>query len=182
MAKGLSPKDEIKIYKMCIEGESTQEACAEELGVARSTIQRYIKKMRADDYELPELDLEEELAIEAELMTHEQLIKASFEKAVKMMYNTIAKAEDGYIIEDERKVRIPIKTIMECIEKAGRHAKTMSEAAALATKSLTPETIDYQEMAKLFVSFNEETGKFEYDESGHMRSVLDKAYSKEETQ
>lgn len=185
MAK-LGKAEELKIWELFTEGVS-QRKISEKLGISTSTVHKYVKIMKNPDYEPPRGIASEELSdletklnkIEKDNLSHEEKMEKAFELAIDMLYVTANKRKEEWIIEDERRVQIPLKTIMDCIEKAGKHAKTMSEAAKAAKQGITPETIDYQEMAKLYVSFNEETGKFDYDAKKHMQEVLDKAYKKD---
>lgn len=180
--KTITKAQEFKIWDMLQDGKS-QRNISEELDISLTTVNKYAKKMRQKGYEPPtgidEEDLEELRKELDDSMTREEKMEKAFDLAIDMLYVAVNKGKEGWVIEDERRVRIPIKSVMDCIEKAGKHAKTMSEAAKAARAGITPETIDYQEMAKLYVSFNKETGKFEYDAKKHMEEVLNKAYRKE---
>ncbi len=177
----ISDAVELKLWELHKDGVS-QRKIAKELGISTATVSKYVKIMKKDDYEPPQVSLEELEALEEQVdenMSRDQKMEKAFDLAIDMLYLAVNKGKEGWIIEDERKVRIPIKTVMDCIEKAGKHAKTMSEAAKAAKAGLSPKTIDYKKMAEMYISFNKETGKFDYDAKKHMQEVLNTAHSKE---
>ena len=174
---------ELKMYKLLFEEGISQNKTSKLLNLSAGSVNKYYKLMKKEDYEPPKVSLEELEALDAineyNGLSREQKMEKAFDGAINMLYEAVTKAQEGWIIEDERRVRIPIKTLMDCIEKAGKHAKTMAEAAKLAASHLSTETIDYKKMAKLFITFNEKTGKFAYNSKEHMEKVLNKAYRKD---
>ncbi len=180
----LSKEKEYKLWQFMQEGKP-QRQIAQLLDIGVTTVYRYVQRMKADDYKPPEVSEEELEKLHNEIvgnsMDHEEKMELAFQGAIDMLYIAVEKGKKDWIIENEQKVRIPLNRIMDAIDKAGKHAKTMAEARKAAQKGITPETIDYQEMAKLYVSFNPDTGKFEYDSKKHMQDVLDKAYGGKES-
>jgi len=109
----------------------------------------------------------------------EKSMSRSFKMATRLLEKALEDAEQGYEIEDEMRRKVPIKTIIECVEKAGRYWTNYQKTKKESGKSGTM-TIDYKEMAKLYTTFNKETGEFEYDAAGHMKEVLNTAYKDED--
>lgn len=97
----------------------------------------------------------------------------SFKMATRLMEKALEDAQNGYEIVDEQARRIPIKTLMECIEKAGRYwsleLKTRKEGGGNGTFK-----IDYKEMAKIFMGAKAEG--IPYNAKGHMKAVIDAAH------
>lgn len=182
----VTPEKEAAIHRLVFDEGLSHSKVANLLKISQSTCSRYVKKMKKENYRLPlhdeefVIDMVEDLMIEVDDISKEQKMEKAFEDAIDILYSAVKAAKKGTTVIDERGMVVPIKTIMDCIEKAGKHAKTMADAAKAARQGLTPETIDYQEMAKLYKTFNKETGEFEYDAKSHMESVLNKAYGKKE--
>lgn len=112
------------------------------------------------------------ISLEADLKDFdaEKSMSRSFKMATRLLENALRDAENGYEIEDEQRRRVPIKTIMECIEKAGRYWTAYSKSK----KDSGPRglvQIDYKEMAKIYMSAKKEG--VEYDSKSHMKAVLE---------
>jgi hypothetical protein len=101
----------------------------------------------------------------------EKSMTRSFKMATRLLENALKDAENGYEIEDEMRRRIPIKTIMECIEKAGRYWTTYTKAKKDSGGKGGAAVIDYKEMAKIYMGAKEEG--VPYDAKGHMKAVIE---------
>ena len=163
----MTPKDELEV-KILIDAGHTLKNVAERTGWSYSKISKLNTKFKQGH--VP--DLEGEVRGDLDLSSGERM-KDTYDTAIKLLHRSVKDIENGYEIEDENRRRVPIKTIMECIEKAGRYATTMAKAAE-SSGSQGQQNVDYKNMAKLYVSFNENTGKFEYDSHEHMKDLLDK--------
>jgi len=108
----------------------------------------------------------------------EKSMSRSFKMATRLLEKALEDAEQGYEIVDEMSRKVPIKTIIECVEKAGRYWTNYQKTKKETGKS-GDMTIDYKEMAQLYVNFDEETGKFNYDSAEHMKQTLETAYKDE---
>lgn len=108
----------------------------------------------------------------------EKSMSRSFKMATRLLEKALEDAEQGYEIVDEMSRKVPIKTIIECVEKAGRYWSNYQKTKKESGKS-GDANIDYKQMAQLYVSFNKETGKFDYDAAEHMKQTLETAYKDE---
>lgn len=106
----------------------------------------------------------------------ERSMSRSFKMAARLLEKALEDAEKGYEIEDEQRRQIPIKTIMECIEKAGRFwslsKKTQKDSGRTGNFK-----IDYREMAKIYVEKKQEG--VAYDAKGHMKAILDTVHAQQ---
>lgn len=106
----------------------------------------------------------------------ERSMSRSFKMATRLLEKALEDAQKGYEIIDESKRQIPIKTIMECIEKAGRFWSLQRKTQKEAGRSGGPVTIDYERMAKLYVKYKKQDD-VEYDAGEHMKAVIAKVNS-----
>lgn len=189
----MTPEEEFKIYLLYKEGKSLEEIQQKVLRPDGDTwSMSKLAKLRAkfNKGQIPALDADKaegavtemygiDLGADLKDFDAERSMSRSFKMATRLMEKALEDAEQGYDIVGENVKKIPMKTIMECVEKAGRYwtnyQKTKKESSGG-----TVGTIDYKEMAKLYTSFNEDTGKFEYDSQAHMEAVITKAYTEQE--
>lgn len=187
----MTKEEEFEIYRLVkdkVSIEEIQEKVRRHDGSkwSKSKLQKLRAKINTKDY-VPSIDGEYaynnlmgvDLGEDLKDFDAEKSMSRSFKMATRLLEKALEDAEQGYEIEDEMRRRVPIKTIIECVEKAGRYwtnyQKTKKESGK--TGNLT---INYKEMAQLYVNFNEETGKFEYDAEGHMKEVLNTAYKEQD--
>lgn len=189
----MTSEEEFQIYMLFKEGKSVLEV---QERVLRPDGDKWseskLKKLRAkfNKGDIPSIGADEaqgamqtlmgiDLGADLKDFDAESSMTRSFKMATRLMEKALEDAENGYDIVGENVKKIPMKTIMECVEKAGRYwtnyQKTKKESSGGTVGS-----IDYKEMAALFVSFNEDTGKFQYDSGKHMEEVLNKAYNDEQ--
>ena len=182
-AARMTPDEEFRAYLLYKEGRSNKEII-EKMPRSDGTqwSESKITKLRTKFNKgyVPELSADKAekvvnqimgISLEADLKDFdaEKSMSRSFKMATRLLENALRDAENGYEIEDEQRRRVPIKTIMECIEKAGRYwtaySKTKKESGARGSVQ-----IDYREMAKIYKEAKEEGVK--YDAKGHMKAVL----------
>lgn len=180
----MMPEDEFKVYLLYKEGRTNQEIIEQTSRPdgkkwSYPKIQRLVKKMK-DGY-IPKVDADKaEKAIDAIMgiglagelkdFDAEKSMSRSFKMATRMLEQALKDAEEGYEIEDEMRRKVPIKTIMDCIEKAGKYwtsyQKTKKDSGPAGQVQ-----IDYKEMAKLYMGAKKDG--IEYDSKGHMKAVLE---------
>jgi hypothetical protein len=108
----------------------------------------------------------------------EKSMSRSFKMATRLLEQSLKDAEQGYEIVDEQQRVIPIKTIMECIEKAGRYWTTFQKTKKDSGPGSAVQ-IDYREMAKIYLEAKAEGVK--YDAKGHMKAVLNEVSRQNES-
>lgn len=181
----MTPEEEFRIYMLYKEGASNQDIIdktARPDGSKWSTSKIIKLRGKFNKGHVPELSAEKAegvvntlmgIALGADLKDFdaEKSMSRSFKMATRLLENALKDAERGYEIEDEMRRRIPIKTIMECIEKAGRYWTTYTKAKKESTNKGGSVQIDYKEMAKVFMGAKQEG--IPYDAKGHMKAVLE---------
>lgn len=188
----MMPEDEFKIYLLFKEGKTNQEIIEQTSRPdgkkwSYPKIQRIVKKMK-DGY-IPTVDADKAekaidtimgigLAADLKDFDAEKSMSRSFKMATRMLEQALKDAEQGYEIEDEMRRRVPIKTIMDCIEKAGKYwtsyQKTKKDAGAAGQVQ-----IDYREMAKIYMEAKNDGIKYAAKE--HMKAVLEEATRQNES-
>lgn len=174
----LDKKLQFELYKDLSDGTVSISEASEKYNINRKTVASYKKKF--DEGFVPEHpeaeDSSEFFSDNLEDFDTAKALDNSFKRAIRLLHKATEDAERGYVIvEDDTKRRVPIKTLMDCIEKAGKYATTMANAI---DRKIMTESINYEEMARLYVKFNKQTGEFEYNEKEHMKEVLNTAYGK----
>lgn len=177
----ISPEKERELYIKLIVDKESINATARDLDVSRSTVLRYKKRFEEAGYEPPEVDKITSKAVRPAQSDEEfdliGKIKSANQDIIQILEDTVKRAKDGMEVRDSDTNRvIPFKTLADTLKVALEVAKTIETATA--NKRLTPETIDYEYLAKMYVAFNPESGRFEYDEKKHVKSVLDIAHGK----
>lgn len=181
----MTPEEEFRIYMLYKEGATNQEIIDKTVrpdGSKWSTSKMIKLRGKFNKGHVPELSAEKAegvvntlmgIALGADLKDFdaEKSMSRSFKMATRLLENALKDAEKGYEIEDEMRRRIPIKTIMECIEKAGRYWTTYTKAKKDSGQKGSGAQIDYKEMAKIYMGAKEEG--IPYDAKGHMKAVLE---------
>lgn len=187
-SKRMTPEEEFKIYLLHKEGKTNREIieqCVREDGSkwSKSKIDKlcgrfnknYIPSLSADKVEKTMdslmgmgINFDESLKD----FDAEKSMSRSFKMATRMLEQALKDAQAGYVIEDEMRRQVPIKIIMECIEKAGKfwttYQKTRKESAQTGNMK-----IDYKEMAQIYMGAKQEN--IAYDAKGHMKAVIEEA-------
>jgi hypothetical protein len=181
----MTPEEEFKIYLLYKEGakneeiiEKTVRADGSKWSNSKITKLRtkfnkgHIPSLSADKAERA-MDSIMGIGLGADLKDFdaEKSMSRSFKMATRMLEQALKDAEAGYEIEDEMRRRIPIKTIMECIEKAGRYWTTYQKTRKESGSGGKAVQIDYQEMAKIYMGAKAEN--IPYDAKSHMKAVLE---------
>jgi hypothetical protein len=183
----MTPEDELAIYLLFKQGQTAkiiQEKVLRPDGTqwSESKIKKLLTRFRSGKAPSTDGDQSEKafntlmgISLESDLKDFDaqKSMSRSFKMATRLMEKALEDAQNGYVIVDEQARRIPIKTLMECIEKAGRYwsleLKTRKEGGANGTFK-----IDYKEMAKIFMGAKAEG--IPYNAKGHMKAVIDAAH------
>lgn len=178
----ISKEQERKIYIAIKIDKQTIHSAAKTLGIPKSTVARYAKKFEEPEYVPPDVnEISSDSALKPAKKDEEfdllGKIDQSNKDIIAILQNLVAEAKRGMEIKDSQTGRaIPLKGLADTLKVALEVAKAIETATA--NKRLTPETIDYELLAKMYVNFNKETGQFDYDEKKHIKSVLDVAHGK----
>lgn len=181
----MTPEEEFRIYLLYKEGKKNEEIIEKvtrEDGSKWSTSKIIKLRTKFNKGHIPELSADKAEKVVDTLMgiglgadlkefDAEKSMSRSFKMATRLLENALKDAEKGYEIEDEMRRRIPIKTIMECIEKAGRYWTTYTKAKKESTSKGGSVQIDYKEMAKIYMGAKQEG--IPYDAKNHMKAVLE---------
>jgi predicted transcriptional regulator len=168
----LTSEEKLKILRLRKEGK-TAPYIAKELGRSEIAIRRIFaanKKLlkNADEMTSEDLfgdDLDDFSSIEA--------VQKSLKRSIRLLEQVLNDAEQNYVIVDERMRRVPLRTLMDCIEKA---VKAQTQLDAKGKKSTSDIQVDYKKMAKLYKDSKKD--KEYYDSNQHMRDLLNLAHDK----
>lgn len=183
----MSPDDELAIYLLFKQGQTAkviQEKVLRPDGSqwSESKLKKLLTKFRKGHAPSTSGEQSEKafntlmgISLESDLKDFDaqKSMSRSFKMAMRLMEKALEDAQNGYEIVDEQARRIPIKTLMECIEKAGRYwsleLKTRKDSGGSGNFK-----IDYKEMAKIFMGAKAEGTP--YNAKGHMKAVIDAAH------
>jgi hypothetical protein len=148
---------------------------AEEFGRsvrAVSQISSNNKKLLKDPEDLTINELFDDDGLED--FSSSEAVQKSLKRSIRLLEQSLNDAENSYVIVDERMRKVPIKTLMDCIEKAVK-AHSMLEAKNKNTR-IGDFAIDYVQMASLYK--NAKKNKEHYDSEQHMKDLLNLAHGK----
>lgn len=184
-AARMTPEEEFKIYLLYKEGKKNEEIIEKAVrdDGSKWSMSKIIKlRTKFNKGHIPQLSADKAenvvntlmgIGLTADLKDFdaEKSMSRSFKMATRLLENALKDAEKGYEIEDEMRRRIPIKTIMECIEKAGRYWTTYTKAKKDSGQKGGAAQIDYKEMAKIYMGAKQEG--IPYDAKNHMKAVIE---------
>lgn len=185
----MTPKDELEVYLLYKQGrtfEEIQERVLKPDGSdwSLSKIRKLVYKFKkgysptvSGDQaynKLMGIDLEADLKD----FDAEKSMTRSFKIATRLLEKALEDAEAGYVIVDESKRQIPLKTIMETVEKAGRFWSLQRKTEKEHGKTNKVMTIDYREMAKIYMEAKEDGIK--YNAKAHMKDIIETINRNEE--
>ena len=144
------------------------------MGIPLATVAKTCRDKK-DVTELPEVDIASADLFGGDLdeFSSQDAIQVSVKASIRLLQQALKDAEANYVIVDERMRRIPLKTIMECIEKSVRSYTQLELKTKSSSKNIG---VDYKEMAKLYTDASR-TGKY-YDSEQHMKDLLNLAHGK----
>lgn len=181
----VDPRDELNIYLLYKQGKSLEEIQEKARNIfgekwsmhtltkMRSKFKKgYVPKADADTM----MNLGVVLGDDLSKFDAEKSMSRSFKMATRLLEKALEDAQKGYEIIDESNRKIPIKTIMECIEKAGRYWALQRKTQKEAGRSGGPVSVDYEKMAELYIKYKNDP-KVEYDAQAHMKAVIEQINS-----
>ena len=160
----LTVEEQLEILRLRTEEKMHYKDIAKQVGRSYATVENVVKK----EAEIIELAKKGGL-FKGDLKNFsiQDAVAVSLKASVRLLEQALTDAEKGYEIVDERRRRVPLKTLMDCIEKAVKALVQMENKKKSNNNSIN---IDYKEMAKLYVDAKKD--KQHYDSEQHMKDLL----------
>lgn len=123
---------------------------------------------------------QEQLKLLPEDFEVEEALSNTFAKSVRLLESLVDEAIEGETLVDEEGRRVPIKTLMDCLDKARTYQATLLKSRATNTSGVDKEAMMelWKSSATLFLKCRKEG--IDYDEKAHLQHVLDDIAGKSE--
>lgn len=154
--------------------KETEVSISKATGISVRAVQKVIADHRALLKEPEELTTEDLFGGDLDEFSAQESIRLSLKASIRLLQQAVKDMENNYIIVDERMRKIPLKTLMDCIEKAVK-AFTQMDSKKNNT-NVGDFKINYVEMAKLYMDAKRD--KKYYDSAQHMKDLLNLAHGK----
>ena len=165
MARGkpFTVEEELDILELIKQGTPLRDISTK-LSRSYTSIKTLSKKFK-DGYmpgEEPILEV-----VDSEIFSTEESLFKSYRNAVILMERALEDAKAGYEIVGENLRRIPLKTLIDSLEKAGSFYVKMKSKATTVSGTFR---VDYKEMANLYKK-NRKDEEY-YNSERHMKDLL----------
>jgi len=170
--KNVSPDEKLQILRLRKEGQ-TVPAIAKTVKRSEITVHRVLSANKQLLKTPEELTTEDLFSDNLDDFSSIEAVQKSLKRSIRLLEQVLSDAEQNYIIVDERMRRVPLRTLMDCIEKA---VKAQTQLDTKGKKSVGDLQVNYKEMANLYKDAKKKDEY--YDSNRHIKDLLNLAHGK----